>query len=495
MREFDLRWLKEQPAEHRAVRIAAVHRLLPQLEVAYRQQLAAGPGKGSRAAARKGGAVGGGKGSRGSVAAARASRAKGASAGGLALQEVPAREEGAPQAAAAGAAAGQALPQEQQQQQEQQKQADITRYLAQRRPGSAAPPAAAGKATASRPGTRGYGLAAGGAGGAGAQQREALPGYQQYLPASAQSMQALLGRALGGGGGRQQQQEEVEQGTGQQRQQSRPPPEQQASPPKKLRSPRREAGAAAAGVSPGGRSTDADPDFQVLLTSPESPAEGARARSERPGWRASGGTDRGGGADGSDEGDEDLPPLALALRMAGMAGAAGRPPREAHGSGSEENACAPQQRALPAAQQRRQGLEYQQARQPEQRVRLQGRSRSAAGGTSAADIRSFFAAGPASPSAERAVAFRAQRRPAAAAAGAQVAAPAATETAPARQAGAAADVVDLTTPLCPSRRQLAAEGWRGSSGSSAQHPVTGSGKRTSVQLPSSPIDLTLSDGD
>ncbi|KAL4425232.1 hypothetical protein ABPG75_009248 [Micractinium tetrahymenae] len=493
VQEFDQRWLKEQPAEHRAVRISAVHRLLPHLETAYQQQLLAGPGKASKAAAggskkargagtRKAGAAPGSGGSRAAgAAAAKGGRKQHGGAASRAVRELLLDEEEEEEAGGAGAGRASAA---QQQQQQQQQAADITRYLAQRRPGSAAAPAASGKAAAGKQVGRGYGLAASGAASAVApeqQQQQHLPSYQQHLPASAASMQALLSRALGSDDGQQQQLRE------QQRPQHRAPPEQRTSPSKKLRSPRGSLGrlagpaaapvataAAAFGASPGGVSAGADSEFEVLLTSPESPTgptQPRQARLDAPGQGV------GGGAQSDEEEDGDLPPLALALAMSGMA------PRERHGSRGKQAGEEGQQHAAPPAQQ-----QQQPGRQPGQQAHRHG-MRSSAGAAPGADIRAFFAASPASPPAKRV-----------AAAGAQHAAPVSAALAAPAGAGAAAaaahptDVVDLVTPPRAHRPQLGgAVPAPGPSAGFSEQPAPA--PAAPAPLPASPIDLTLSDDD
>lgn len=318
LRELDARWMKEQPAEHRAVRISAVHALLPALEDSYQRRLAGGaPGSadkkkasrsGGRVAAGSGGgqAAGGAgaatsrkpRGSGKAAVAAAAGAADGAAAGGelgtsrrsadvlRELQALMAEE-------AASRLPVQPPPPSQQVQQPQQQQrvvgasgrtdGDITRFMPQRKPAGEAPPAAlqpavaaaaaavvapkrkpSGAAAAAAAGGGGYGLV-GTSNAASSSVRQALgrPQADAHLPASAAGARSLLDRVMGLPVQQSQQQQKVQ----------RPPPPQQASPQKRQRSPQASpAGpAGAAGVEDG--SPLGSPGFEIVLSSPESPQQ------------------------------------------------------------------------------------------------------------------------------------------------------------------------------------------------------------------------------
>ena len=125
--EFDERWLREQPAEHRAVRRSAVAALLPALERAWLDRVAGGGKKNKKSAAAAGAATiaatrqrGGG----GGVGKGRSGRGKGSPAVGTDEQQRP-------------------------QQQEQQQQKALNQFLVQRRARALLePPAAAARAAA-----------------------------------------------------------------------------------------------------------------------------------------------------------------------------------------------------------------------------------------------------------------------------------------------------------------------------------------------------------
>ena len=232
LREFDARWMKEQPAEHRAVRMTAVRSCAAHLERLYQQSLA------------------------GAKAGSGSQRGKSAAGGG--------GERRAPRAlAAAPAPASRHAPQQQQQQQQQPQGGGMDRWPQQRQraeqPAATAAAAAAALAVPKR-----KPAAAAGAGGYGLIGSKQPQPANPHLPSSAADMRALLGRAMGDPGGvaasgRLLQQQQQQQAT-------RPLPEQQASPQKRLRSPH---GAAAMEVSPYGGGATPQSDIVVLLSSPD----------------------------------------------------------------------------------------------------------------------------------------------------------------------------------------------------------------------------------
>ncbi|PSC67428.1 phosphatidate cytidylyltransferase [Micractinium conductrix] len=298
LREFDARWMKEQPAEHRAVRISAVHLHLPRLEEAFRRE----PGKRGRKAA-----------------AAAGSGGKAAAGGGVRKPRVGGKAARQLQLGAAeggAAAAGGAAPAA------DHHWDDVARYLQQRKPGRpVAAAAAAGKPRASAKAAVAAGRGLEGASGAAA--AAVLPrqpaAHSQHLP-SFEGVHALLSRGLGGSQQQQQQQpatllpqqqEQQQPATllpPQQQQeapQGHPPPEQRASPQKKARSPGTGpggSGAAAAAVTAAlGSPSD---DIEILFSSPDTAWPPARRQQRRPGGS--------GGVEGADE----VEPLPLAQRIA-----------------------------------------------------------------------------------------------------------------------------------------------------------------------------------
>ncbi|EFN56935.1 hypothetical protein CHLNCDRAFT_143468 [Chlorella variabilis] len=293
VREFDLRWLKEQPAEHRAVRITAVQRYLPRLEWLFQQRLAGGGASGS-------GSGSGGKKKQAAAAPAGAPRGNGsggkkaaAGGGGGGVRK--------PRADSKAAAARQLLIDYDSGGEEQgqrygpqyrpkpQLDGDLTRYLVQRRPGqqpAAAPgaPAAAGSRAASKASKPGAGAAVAAAAGGGrdgyglagisASEQQQQQRYAQHLPATADGVRALLSKVMDGGS-------QPAGKTQQQRRERHPPPVQRGSPEKKQRSPR---GAVAAGAS-----ADPHPASTTAAAAAAAAAEGVGAS---PGAAASpGGSD------------------------------------------------------------------------------------------------------------------------------------------------------------------------------------------------------------
>ncbi|PRW33965.1 flap endonuclease GEN-like protein 1 [Chlorella sorokiniana] len=301
LREFDARWMKEQPAEHRAVRISAVHALLPALEDSYQQRLAGGgPGsagkKRASKASGKAAAGSGGRGRGGGKAAAGAAGGAGATSAGGSLRSADVLRELQSLMAEEAAAEPQAQHAQRQRQQERQQPAakasgqtdgDITRFMPQRKATGETPSAAlqstasaaavaaaaaapkhkpSGAAAAAAAG-KGYGLASG-SGAASGKVRQALgrPQTDAHLPGSAAEVQSLLGRVMGPPA-----QQRPQQAQQQQQKPQRPPPAQQASPQKRLRSPHSSPpGAAAAGA---GDSPVGSPGFEIVLSSPESPGQ------------------------------------------------------------------------------------------------------------------------------------------------------------------------------------------------------------------------------